>query len=211
MWVSSADFTKDVHLSGDILKQLVEVYRKIRNTSRFLLGNLFDFELTAAGIPYDRLDELDRWVLARMQILIQKVTRAYEEYEYHQVFHAIHNFCVVDMSNFYLNINKDKLYCSHPHSISRKATQEVMFYILKQLSLLISPILTFTAEELWQCMPGQVEKSIQLANWPSVEERYLDQGLLERWEHLLEARNEVYVHWSWLATGRRSEILLKRK
>ncbi len=191
LWVSSADFTKDVHLSGDILKQLVEVYRKIRNTSRFLLGNLFDFELTAAGIPYDRLDELDRWVLARMQILIQKVTRAYEEYEYHQVFHAIHNFCVVDMSNFYLNINKDKLYCSHPHSISRKATQEVMFYILKQLSLLISPILTFTAEELWQCMPGQVEKSIQLANWPSVEERYLDQGLLERWEHLLEARNEV--------------------
>lgn len=191
LWVSSADFTRDIHLSENILKQLVEVYRKIRNTSRFLLGNLFDYEPTAEGIPYDRIDELDRWVLARMQILIQKVTRAYDDHEYHQVFHAIHNFCVVDMSNFYLNINKDKLYCSHPRSVSRRATQAVMFYILKQLSLMISPILTFTAEELWQCMPEQAEKSIQLAEWPSVVDRYCDEELLEKWEHLLETRDEV--------------------
>lgn len=191
LWVSSSDFTKDVHLSPDILKQLVEVYRKIRNTSRFLLGNLSDYNPDSEKIPYEELDELDRWALARLQLLVQKVTQAYDNYEYHQVFHSIHNFCVVDMSSFYLNVNKDKLYCSLPDSPARRATQAVILDILKKISLLVAPILTFTAEEIWQYVPGKKEKTIQLEDWPVVETDYLDEDLLKRWETLLEVRNEV--------------------
>ena len=191
LWVSSSDFTRDVHLSNDIIKQLTEVYRKIRNTSRFLLGNLFDFAPEIASLENKELDELDRWALARMQILMGKVKKAYENFEYHQVFHSIHNFCVVDMSNFYLNINKDKLYCSLPSDPARRSTQAVMYYILKNLTLLISPILTFTSEEIWQKIPGDKEKSIQLADWPEVIARYEDEELLKRWELLLKVRDEV--------------------
>ncbi len=191
LWVSSADFTKDVHLSEDILKQLGEVYRKIRNTARFLLGNLYDYDPQNHNIPYERMEEIDKWALARLHILIRRVTRAYDNYEYHHVFHAVHNFCVVDMSNFYLNVHKDKLYCSHPDFDSRRATQSVMFDILKSLTLLIAPILTFTAEEIWQKIPGEKEKSVQLADWPEVEGDYIDEKLLSRWGMVLDVRDEV--------------------
>ncbi len=191
LWVSSADFTRDVNLSDDILKQLGEVYRKIRNTSRFLLGNLFDFEPQVHKMSYEQLDELDRWALARLQLLIEKVTRAYENYEFHQVFHAIHNFCVVDMSNFYLNVNKDKLYCSQPEAFPRRMTQAVMYQILQKLCLMIAPILSFTAEEIWQAMPGEKEESVQLADWPVVDKDMMDKQLLDNWEQILDVRDEV--------------------
>jgi len=191
LWVSSADFTSDIHLSADILKQLIEVYRKIRNTTRFLLGNCYDFNPTEEELRYQDLEELDRWALYRLNSLIEKITGAYERYEYHQFFHALHNFCVVDMSSFYLDIIKDRLYCSAPNDPSRRSAQKVMLTILEQLVVLMAPILTFTAEELWQHLPGKKGTSIQLVNWPVPDPAWNDSQLGQRWQQLLEVREEV--------------------
>ncbi len=191
LWVSSADFTSDIHLSPDILKQLSEVYRKIRNTCRFLLGNCFDFDPQKHKVPYDSLEELDRWALHRLGTLVQRVTRAYEAYEYHTVFHALHNFCVVDMSSFYLDILKDTLYCEKADSPARRSAQTVMAQVLETLTLLMAPILTFTAEELWQALPGERPLTVQMCDWPESDSRWIDAELDCRWEMLLKVRAEV--------------------
>jgi isoleucyl-tRNA synthetase len=191
LWVSSADFTSDIHLSEDILKQLIEVYRKIRNTTRFLLGSCSDFDPDSQPVEYSSLEELDRWALYRLGGLIKKVTTAYEKYEYHQVFHALHNFCVVDMSNFYLDIIKDRLYCSSANDPARRSAQTALMTILENLVLLMAPILTFTAEEIWSYLPGRHVKSVQLADWPALNPAWADQELGQRWEILLEVREEV--------------------
>jgi len=191
LWVSSADFTRDVHLSENILQQLVEVYRKIRNTFKFMLGNLNDFQPENSLLPYHELEEIDRWALGRLQQLKDKVSTAYENYEYHQVFHSVHHFCVVDLSNFYLDVIKDRLYCSYHEDSSRRASQTAIYFILKELALVLSPVLSFTTEEVWQKLPGQQEESIQLAEWPEPRGDCLDTALMERWETLLQVRGEI--------------------
>ena len=191
LWVSSADFTSDIHLSQDILKQLIEVYRKIRNTIRFMLGSCADFDPAVNGVPYHEMAELDRWVLSRLGQLVEKVTEAYEKYEYHQVFHALHNFCVVDMSNLYLDIIKDRLYCSLPADQARRSAQSTLMIIMEHLVLLIAPILTFTAEEAWGYLPGRHEPSVELAGWPAAEKTWQSKQLAENWPQLLLVREEV--------------------
>jgi isoleucyl-tRNA synthetase len=191
LWVSSADFTSDVHLSGDILKQLSEIYRKIRNTCRFLLGNCSDFIPERDRVEYSRLEEIDRWALHRLYNLVQKTTRAFENYEYHQVFHALHNFSVVDMSNFYFDITKDRLYVLAEDSLSRRAVQTVLAEVLQTLTLLISPVLSFTAEEIWSYIPFKKGESVMLASWPDLPSYYEDGQLAERWEVILQLREEV--------------------
>ena len=191
LWVASSDFTSDIHLSPDILQQLSEVYRKIRNTCRFLLGNCFDFDPAGQAVSYGALEELDRWALFRLGGLITRVTRAYEEYEYHQVFHALHNYCVVDLSNFYLDVIKDRLYCSKADDPSRRSAQTVLSAVLECLTRLMAPILTFTAEELWLQLPGERQPSAQMADWPEPDPAWMDRELGLRWESLLEAREEV--------------------
>lgn len=191
LWVSSADFTNDIHLSADILKQLIEVYRKIRNTARFLLGNCFDIDPIAQAIPYSAMEELDRWALYRLNGLVDRATKAYEKYEYHLFFHALHNFCVVDMSNLYLDIIKDRLYCSAPDDPARRSAQTALSIILEHLILLMAPILTFTAEELWQQRPGRQNPSVQLADWPGQNPIWADQELGRRWDVLFGVREEV--------------------
>ncbi len=191
LWVSSADFTSDIHLSPDILKQLSEVYRKIRNTCRFLLGNCFDFEPDRQAVTYYSLTELDRWALYRLEQLIRRVTRAYEEYEYHIVFHALHNFCVVDLSSFYLDILKDTLYCEKADHPARRSAQTVMSIILETLTRLMAPILTFTADELWQMLSGKRQPTAQAADWPDPDPSWSDEELGSRWDLLLDVREEV--------------------
>jgi isoleucyl-tRNA synthetase len=191
LWVSSADFTSDVHLSKDILKQLSEIYRKIRNTCRFLLGNCYDFHPEDNSIEYSQLEEIDRWALHRLYKLVQKTTLAFDNYEYHQVFHAVHNFAVVDMSNFYLDIIKDRLYVLDKDSPSRRAAQTVLAEILHTLTLLISPVLSFTAEEIWSYIPFKKEESAMLATWPELPAFYEDEELAARWEVMLQLREEV--------------------
>ena len=191
LWVASADYTSDIHLSPAILKQLSEVYRKIRNTCRFLLGNCYDFDPSTQALPYGALEEFDRWVLHRLGQLIERVTRAYDSYTYHLIYQDLHNFCTVDLSNFYLDVQKDRLYCSAADDPARRSAQTVMMIVLEKLILLMAPILTFTAEELWQQLPGERRPSVQLADWPEAEQAWDDPELGRRWEQLLAVRDEV--------------------
>ncbi len=191
LWVASADYTSDIHLSPAILKQLSEVYRKIRNTCRFLLGNCYDFDPSSEALPYSSLEEFDRWVLHRLGRLIQRVTRAYDDYTYHLIYQALHNFCTVDLSNFYLDVQKDRLYCSAADDPARRSAQTVMMIVLENLTLLMAPILTFTAEELWRQLPGERWPSVQLADFPEADPVWEDPELGRRWEKLLEVRDEA--------------------
>ncbi|UNC92844.1 isoleucine--tRNA ligase [Candidatus Contubernalis alkaliaceticus] len=207
LWVSSSDFKGDVRVSPNILKQLSEVYRKIRNTARYMLGNSRDFSPSKDRVPYSEMWEIDRWALHRLQELVETVTRAYEKYEFHQVFHSIHNFCVIDMSNFYLDVLKDRLYVFPAGDSGRRAAQTVMYEILNSLVIMIAPIMPFTAEEIWQFLPEkpeEVEKTVQLASWPEVNKNYLDNRLKEKWQGILEVRNEVSRA---LEEARRSKII----
>ncbi|MDW7738722.1 MAG: isoleucine--tRNA ligase [Bacillota bacterium] len=204
LWVSSADFTSDIHLSEGILKQLIEVYRKIRNTIRFLLGGCFDFDPDTQSFEYDQLEELDRWALYRLDRVTEKITGAYEKYEYHQFFHALHNFCVVDMSSFYLDVIKDRLYCSLPDDKIRRSSQTALMIIAERLVLLMAPILTFTSEEIWQHLPGRHLKSVQLADWPEQSSQWDDRELGKRWEVLLEVREDI--NWA-LEQARKEKVI----
>ncbi len=194
LWVASSDYTTDIRISKDLLKQLSEVYRKIRNTARYILGNINDFNPDTDSVDYNELNELDKWALSRMNNLIKKVNEAYETYEFHLMFHAIHNFCVVDMSNFYLDIIKDRLYTSKPDSKERRAAQTVMYEILHNLVRMLTPVLAFTTEEIWQYMPHRADddtESIQLNSWPQVNEKYVNTELSEKWEKIFELRSDV--------------------
>ncbi|MCX7923238.1 MAG: isoleucine--tRNA ligase [Clostridia bacterium] len=194
LWVASSDYTTDIRISKDILKQLSEVYRKIRNTARFILGNINDFTPDTHSVNYEELNELDKWALLKLNRLIKKVNDAYKNYEFHMMFHAIHNFCVVDMSNFYLDIIKDRLYTSKDDSKERRAAQTVMYEILEALVLMLTPVLAFTTEEMWQFMPHRSThevESVQLNDWPVIKEAYYNEKLEEKWDRILDLRSDV--------------------
>ena len=191
LWVSSSDFKSDVRISQDILKQLSEVYRKIRNTIRYMLGNCYDFDPTRDAVAYDQLDELDCYALHRLQVLVAKVTKAFEDFDFHVVFHSIHNFCVVEMSNFYMDVLKDRLYTSHATSPARRSAQTAMYEILETLVKLTAPVLTFTSDETWSYLKNDDNDTVQLAQWPQVNESYLDESLAGRCLKMLEYREVV--------------------
>lgn len=188
LWVSAEDYREDIRISKEIIDRLVEAYRKIRNTARFLLGNLNDFD----GRDYsEHLLEIDRWAMSRLQELIKRVTKAYEEFEFHLVYHSIYNFCVVDMSSFYLDILKDRLYTFKKDSYERRAAQWVLNQLLSVMTRLMAPILSFTAEEVWSFMPGEREESVFLSDFPLPDTRFIAPDLEDRWARLIAIRNEV--------------------
>lgn len=188
LWVSAEDYKDDIKLSQEILQRLTEAYRKIRNTLRYLLGNIYDYD----GKDYsDQLLEIDRWAMMRLQKLIEKVRFGYENFEFHQVFHAIYNFCVTDMSAFYLDILKDRLYTFKSDSPERRAAQWVLYNIADSLIKLIAPILSFTAEEAWQHLPFKKTESVFLDRMPDIEESFIDEEIQLKWEKLIEIRDEV--------------------
>ncbi len=192
LWVSSADYRGDVAASENIMNQAAEAYRKIRNTCRFILGNLYDFDPDLHRVEYDSLPELERWVLLKLHKLIQRVTRAYEEFEFHVVYHSVHNFCTVDLSAIYFDIIKDRLYTSAPDARGRRAAQTVLYDVIHALVRLLTPILAFTTEEIWQHLRrGQDPVSVQLTEWPTVDERCLNPDLEEKWDRILKARDVV--------------------
>ena len=191
LWVSSSDFKSDMRISHDILTQLSEVYRKIRNTIRYMLGNCADFDPARDAVAYDELDELDRYALHRLQVLVERISKAYEDFDFHVVFHTIHNFCVVEMSNFYLDVLKDRLYTSVADSPARRSAQTVIYELLVTLIKLIAPVLTFTAEEAWNYLPVKDAVSVQLTDWPQVNPAYKDEELDRRWQALLSYRDVV--------------------
>ena len=193
LWIAATDFREDVRISQEILSHQIEAYRKIRNTCRFLLGNLYDFDPKRDSVPDEQLHEIDRWALHRLQGLIRRVRQGYAQFEFHTVFHALNNFCAVDLSAIYLDILKDRLYSDPAASISRRAAQGVLFETLTVLTRLMAPILSFTAEEIWGQIPRgfRDEDSVHLGLFPTVREAAVDPSLEARWEKLLSIREEV--------------------
>ena len=193
LWVAAEDYRDDVRLSTEILTRLVEGYRRIRNTCRYLLGNLYDFDPRQHLVPREALLEIDRFILHRLQKVAGRLLRAYEKYEFHILFHALHNFCAVDLSAFYLDVLKDRVYTSAATSPERRAAQTAMFLLLEGITRLMAPVLSFTADEVWSYLPrrGGEAGSVHLAEFPQVDETVLDEALGERWERLLGVRDEV--------------------
>ena len=193
LWVASSDYHSDIRISNDILKQLSEVYRKIRNTARYILGNLYDFNPDTDSVADDQLHELDRWALARMDEVAKECNEGYEEFDFHQVYHAIHNFCTIDLSNFYLDIIKDRLYVEKPDSVSRRAAQTAIYRILHALTRLVAPILAYTSEEIWSYLPhGEHDdaRSVLFNDMPKGG-AVRDKAFMERWERIHALRNDV--------------------
>jgi isoleucyl-tRNA synthetase len=193
LWVAAEDYRDDIRLSEEILSRLSEAYRRIRNTCRFLLGNLYDFNPAQDAVGPEHLLEIDRWIMLRLQKLIGRVREAYANFEFHIVFHALHNFCIVDLSALYLDILKDRLYVSAPSAAPLRAAQTALYKILDALVRLMAPILSFTAEEVWQLLPSAQTRaeSVHLTSLPEVEDLYLDQDLEKRWQLLLQVRGEA--------------------
>ncbi len=165
LWVSSTDYKGDVSLSDEIFKRTSDAYRRIRNTCRFLLANLFDFEPDKNVVHPDNMVALDKWVVARLAALQQEICEAYDNYDFHHIYQKIHNFCAVDMGGFYLDIIKDRQYTAAPNGVARRSCQTAMYYTLECLVRWLAPILSFTAEEVWSFMPGFRLDSVLLSTW----------------------------------------------
>jgi len=189
LWVSAADYSEDVRISDEILKRLVEAYRKIRNTCRYLLGNLFDFD-PSTQINVSALPELDRFALSRLQHLIERISKSYETFQFHEVYHGLYHFCIVEMSSFYFDILKDRLYTFRADSPERRGAQWVLFRILKALTGMMAPILSFTAEEVHRHTPGATG-SVFEERFPAADASLRDQALEERWLQLTAIRDDV--------------------
>ncbi|NEQ09673.1 MAG: isoleucine--tRNA ligase, partial [Moorea sp. SIO4E2] len=182
LWVSSVDYSSDVPISQSILKQLADVYRKIRNTARFLLGNLNDFDPAKHRVPVQELPELDRYMLHRITEVFEDVTDAFESYQFFRFFQSVQNFCVIDLSNFYLDIAKDRLYISAPNSPRRRSCQTVLQIALENLAKAIAPVLCHMAEDIWQYLPYQKShESVFESGWVKLEEQWKNPELAASW------------------------------
>lgn len=193
LWAASSDYKADIRISKEILKQLSEVYRKIRNTIRYILGNTNDFNYEIDKVEFKDMLELDRWALMHMQLLKKEVSAAYESYDFHVLYHAIHNFCSVEMSSYYLDILKDRLYAYKADSFERRSAQTAMYEIMLDLVVMIAPVLSFTMEEVWQFMkkPASMPESVFMMPWPECKEEYIDEALESKWDNFIEIRSEI--------------------
>ncbi|HEY9635480.1 MAG TPA: isoleucine--tRNA ligase [Coleofasciculaceae cyanobacterium] len=192
LWVSSADYSSDIAQSKNIFKQLGDIRGKIRNTARFLLGNLHDFDPAKDAVPYEQLPELDRYMLHRMTEVFGEVTEAFESYQFFRFFQTVQNFCVVDLSNFYLDIAKDRLYISDLNSPRRRSCQTVLAVALENLARAIAPVLCHMAEDIWQYLPYKTPyKSVFESGWVKLEEQWHKPELSALWQKLRSIRTEV--------------------
>ena len=194
LWVASSDYHVDIRISKEILKQLSEAYRKIRNTARYILGCISDFNPDTDSIPLDKLMPIDKWAINKLNELITKVKAGYDSYEFHQVYHAIHNFCVVDMSNFYLDVLKDRLYTEKTNSTVRRAAQTTIYIILDAMTRMIAPILAYTSDEIWKYMPHHKDadaECILFNQMPELINISLESDFISNWDKIHELRDTV--------------------
>ncbi len=194
LWVASSDFKSDIRISDDMLKQLSEGYRKIRNTARYILGNLSDFDPNTDMVDYKDMLEIDRWALMRLNDVVKKSLAAYDSYEYYVLYHAVHNFCVVDMSSFYLDIIKDRLYTEEANGLKRRSAQTAMYRILDTLARLLAPILAYTTEEIWSYLPHLAShdtESVLFNRMPEYDAQLADDALAEKWDKVIAIRADV--------------------
>jgi len=193
LWVVSEDYTEDVRLGKGIIQRLVEDYKKIRNTIRFLLGNLYDFEPSEA-VSYEELHHFDRWMLSYLQKLLQEVHKHYQEYAFHRVYHLVRNFCSVELSSLYLDVLKDRLYVYAPNSWERRSAQTVLYALAEALITSIAPFLSFTAEEAWEYLRKinpELPESVFMHQIPQGKEELIDEKLLKDYEYLIRLREDV--------------------
>ena len=194
LWVASADYQSDITISREILKQMSEAYRKIRNTARYILGNLYDFDPNKDFVSPDDFLPIDKWAMIKLNDLIATVIDAYDKYEFHQVYHSIHKFCVVDMSNFYLDVLKDRLYTEKADSKERRAAQTVMYHILESLTLMLAPILAYTSDEIWRFMPHADDadpENVLFNDMPGRFELEVEDGFESAWDRIHDLRDTV--------------------
>jgi isoleucyl-tRNA synthetase len=191
LWVSAEDYRKDISFSDDILTRLGEAYRKIRNTCRFLLANLYDFDPARDRVEVALMPGIDRWLLHRLTKLVERLRRAFDEYEFHVVFHALNQFCTVDLSSLYLDVLKDRLYCSAPDDPERRSAQTAMYEALNTLTRLMAPVLSFTAEDVWDYVPGEKAESVHLTLLPEPNAVFANEALGVEFDELLRVRAEA--------------------
>ena len=191
LWVAAEDYTEDIRISEEILKRLVEAYRRIRNTCRFILGNLYDFDAATDMVSYEDMEEIDRFALHRIEEIVRRVKDAYERFQFHTVYYTLYNFCTVDLSALYLDVLKDRLYTSRATSRKRRSAQSAMYLLLHSMTRLLAPILSFTAEEVWGAMPDYAgkESSVHLTQFP--DPSHGDHELAERWKTMLNIKAEI--------------------
>jgi isoleucyl-tRNA synthetase len=190
LWVTSCDYQFDVRLSNEILKQLVDTYRKIRNTFRYFLSNLYDFDPAKHSVSYEKLHPLDRWAMAKTDHLVTAVTDLYERFEFHEIYREVYDFCVADLSAYYLDALKDTLYTAAPDSWLRRSAQTAFFYMLSRLVKIVAPILPFTADEVWRSYKLEDVTTVHASAWPVPQVSKTDKEFRD-WEHLREIRNAV--------------------
>ncbi len=190
LWCASVDYRDDVKISDNIVKQMAEAYRRVRNTARYILGNTYDFDVTKDKVPYKELEEIDKWALHKLEVLKRQVTESYDKYEFYNLFQAIHYFAGIDMSAFYLDIIKDRLYAEKVDSKARRSAQTVMNEVLVTLVKMIAPILSFTAEEIWGRLPetDKDAESVHLTNWYTDNDEYINEELDTKWNTIIKLR-----------------------
>ncbi|MHC5061220.1 MAG: isoleucine--tRNA ligase [Planctomycetota bacterium] len=205
LWVASVNYQEDMRCSDELIGRLQDAYRKMRNTLRYLLGNIDDFEPTAMSVPYDDMLQIDRWAIQQLQKLITKTTQAYEGFAFHRVFSLIYNFCTVEMSNIYMDVLKDRLYCDGADSQSRRSAQTAMHRILDALIRLLAPVLAHTAEEAFAAMKYKSEdvETVHLAAMPKVDDSVDWQGDQAKWEKIMGLRDDVLRELEGLRQGQK--------
>jgi isoleucyl-tRNA synthetase len=192
LWVAACDYEFDIRLSKEILNQLVESYRKIRNTFRYLLGNLYDFEFKRDRIPLEKMESLDRWAVAKALKLVEEVQKSYEEYQFHPVYRRAYEFCTVDLSAFYFDVLKDRLYTARREGPRRRSAQTALYYILRNLAKVLAPLLPFTTDEVWRSLATEEGvQSVHEADWPDAGGELVDDVALRDWEDFLALRDPV--------------------
>ena len=203
LWVAAQDYRDDIRISDEILKRVSESYRRIRNTIRYLLGCLNDFSYNEHAVKYENMTDIDKWILMKVNNLTKKVISAYDDFEFHVMYHAVHNFCVVDLSNYYLDVLKDRMYVEKTDSLERRSTQTAMYTVLDSLLKLIAPILAFTADEAWRYFKNE-DSSVHVELFPEVKELYDNKEIEEKFNALLELREVVAKH---LEEARKNKII----
>ena len=190
LWVAASDYSEELRVSKEILTRVVDAYRKLRNTCRILAGNLYDFDPASDLVPVDRLEPVDRYALARFGEAAQRVTRAYEEYDFQTVFQTLNTLATVDLSAFYVDVTKDRMYTFGARSPQRRSAQTVMYLISDGLARLLAPILPATSDELWRFLPGRRSESVHLEDFPAVD-TFVDRDLVASWDRVMKVRDEV--------------------
>jgi len=206
LWIAMLNYKEDARFGGETVSRIVEAYRKMRNTWRFILGNIHDFDPDEESVPPQDMMLLDRWILEKASHIGQRILKGYQDYEYHIVFHTIYNFFTVELSSFYLDVLKDRLYCSGKKSLLRRSAQTALFELLKTSLIWMAPILPFTTEEAWDAMPDFREKqeSVHLELFSDMEEKWLEPGLYREWDELVAIREKVLKE---LETARENKMI----